>query len=346
MSTILAILAIAFMIIIHEWGHFIAARICKVPVYEFAIGFGPLLFKHKGKRETQYSIRLIPLGGFCSFDSPESLENAAENGITDAALDLLPVRQRIFICIMGPVMNLLFAFLIVLGISTFAGESIPTTQISGFTKDSLISEQLQIDDIVYSIDGVVVHNDPELLTEIITKSEDNLIDVVVIRNNEYIEYKNLELYTDTMQDRYYLGIYEKSEYKSVSIIKAFPLALKQTGVFIVSVYEGIFGLFTGKYKINEMSGIVGTVAVMGDYATTATVLPFLTLIALISANLGVMNLLPIPALDGSKILFALIEAIRKKPMNKKFETKITMISFCFLIGLSIVLIISDIFKLI
>ena len=112
MSIIISILAIAIMIILHEWGHFIAARICKVPVYEFSMGFGKLLFKHQGKKETQFSIRAIPLGGFCSFDSPESLKNSAENGITDSALNKIPIWQRIFICFLGPFINILTAFVI------------------------------------------------------------------------------------------------------------------------------------------------------------------------------------------------------------------------------------------
>lgn len=346
MSTILAILAIAIMIIIHEWGHFIAARICKVPVYEFSIGFGPLIWKYKGKKETQYSIRAIPLGGFCSFDSPESLNNAAENGVTDAALDLLPIRQRIFICAAGPIMNVLFAFIISLGIACFAGETKVTTEIIDFTEGAKCTEALQIGDIIYSVDDVVVYQNSDLLTEMINKSEDYKVDIVVLRNNEQIEFKDVELFYDEAASSYYLGIFKKIEYYPVPIIRAIPLAIKQIGYFVVSVYTSLFGLVTGKYKLNEMSGIVGTVAIMGDYATSSTIIPFLSLISLISVNLGVMNLLPIPALDGSKILFAVIELFRKKPINKDFEAKITMVGFTILIGLSLILIISDLMKLV
>lgn len=346
MSIILAILALAVMIAIHEWGHFIAGKICKIPVYEFSIGMGPALWKHKGKKETVYSIRALPLGGFCSFDSPESLNNAAENGVTDSALDKVPILQRIFICAAGPFMNILFAFIIVFGLSLFAGETIQTTKIIDFMDNSPAINKIEVNDYIYSIDDTVVYNNRDLLTETINKDakENGTLKITVLRDDKYIDYDITPIFNKETQS-YMLGIYEGNDYKSLPLSKAIPNSFKEIGTYISSVYSGLIGLFSGKYKVNEMSGIVGTVAFMGDYAKTTTIIPFLSLIALISVNLGIMNLLPIPALDGSKILFAIIEAIRKKPINKDVELKLTMTGFAILIGLSVILIISDIIKL-
>lgn len=345
MQVFIAILAIALMIVIHEWGHFIAGRICKIPVYEFSIGMGPLICKWKGKKETTYSLRWIPLGGFCSFDKLEDLNNSAENGITDAALDKLPIHKRIFICAMGPIMNLVFAFILILGVSVFAGETIPTTRIFQFADNSPAAQYMQVDDYIYSINDVVVYNQ-NTLTKTINeemKNHDSL-SVTIIRGEEYLTYDITPTYDETTK-LYYLGVYQASDYASVPISEAIPRTFKTIGQYITSVYSSLGGLITGKYKVNEMSGIVGTVAFMGDYVNQSTLVPFISLCALISVNLGIMNLLPIPALDGSKILFAIIEFIRKKPMNKDFEVKLTMIGFSLLILLSIVLIVSDVFKL-
>lgn len=345
MQVFIAILAIALMIVIHEWGHFIAGRICKVPVYEFSVGMGPLIHQWHGKRETVYSLRWIPLGGFCSFDKLEDLNNSAENGVTDAALDKLPIHQRIFICAMGPIMNVVFAFILILGISIFAGETITTTRVLQFTENSPAAQYLQVNDYIYSINDVVVYNQ-DILTETINKQMQNSdsLKVTVLRGEEYLTYDIAPTFDETT-NLYYLGIYQAADYASAPIGEAIPRAFKNTGNYITSVYTSLGGLITGKYKVNEMSGIVGTVAFMGDFVTQSTLVPFISLCALISVNLGVMNLLPIPALDGSKILFALIELIRKKPINKDFEIKLTMIGFTLLILLSVILIISDVFKL-
>lgn len=346
MSILVALLALTLMITVHEWGHFIAARIFNVPVYEFAIGMGPKLFQHKGKKETLFSIRAIPLGGFCSFDSEDSLNDSAQNGVVDAALDKLPVYQRIIICFAGPLMNFVFAFLLVLSMLLIAGNATPTTKIVDFTDISPAKKFLQVNDYVYSIDGTVVYNDPEALSIALDEgaAKDGIVDVTVLRGDEYYTYE-IKPEFDDVTNGYYIGIYQGSEYSSLSITKAFPKTFETIWLFISSVFTSLGGLLTGQYKLNEMSGIVGTIAFMGDYVKTSTIVPFITLVSLISVNLGVMNLLPIPALDGSKILFAIIEALRGKPLNKQIEIKMTLIGFALLIGLSVVLIFSDIAKL-
>lgn len=346
MSIIIAILSLTLMIIVHEWGHFIAAKIFHVPVYEFAIGMGPKLLKHQGKKETLYTLRAIPLGGFCSFDSEDSLNNTPENGIVDAALDKIPVWQKMIICFAGPLMNILFAFVIMFGVTFFAGEAIPTTQIVDFMEDAPAKEYLQIEDYIYSINDYVVYNNRTELTEAINKEmiNNNSLNVTVLRNDNYFTYKITPKYDESTQS-YVLGIYQNTKYDKIPVKEAIMTTIDTTKYFITSVYSGLWGLLSGQYQMNEMSGIVGTVAFMGDYVKAYTIIPFLTLVALISVNLGVMNLLPIPALDGSKILISLIEIIIRKPINKKIEAKATLIGFAILIGLSVILIFSDIFKM-
>ena len=221
MSILVALLALTLMITVHEWGHFIAARIFNVPVYEFAIGMGPKLFQHKGKKETLFSIRAIPLGGFCSFDSEDSLNDSAQNGVVDAALDKLPVYQRIIICFAGPLMNFIFAFLLVLSMLLIAGNATPTTKIVDFTDISPAKEFLQVNDYVYSIDDTIVYNDPEALSIALDEAaaKDGIINVTVLRGNDYYTYE-IKPEFDDVTNGYYIGIYQGSEYSSLNITKA------------------------------------------------------------------------------------------------------------------------------
>ena len=249
-NAIKIIFLLGFLIIIHEGGHFIVAKFCKVKVNEFAIGFGKAIWQKQGK-ETKYSLRLIPLGGFCSMEG-EDEESDAEGSFSRAS-----VWKRMAIVVAGATVNILFGIL------------------------------------VYFI----------------------LVSTVGIQF--------LDPAKDTFLNRIYYGA-------------------KGTGEFIATIFDSIKMLFTGGLKTDQMVGIVGISEVV---VQTNGIINYLHLLAVISVSLGVTNLLPIPALDGGKILILLIEVIRRKPMKLETEAKIQLIGFSILMALTIFVTYNDILRI-
>ncbi len=249
-NAIKIIFLLGFLILIHEGGHFSIAKLCKVKVNEFAIGFGKIIWQKQGK-ETKYSLRMIPLGGFCSMEG-EDEESDAQGSFSKAN-----VWKRIAIVIAGAIVNILFGIL------------------------------------VYFL----------------------LISTVGI--------KFVDPAKDTILNRIYYGA-------------------QGTGRFIVTIFDGIKTLFLGGLQTDQMVGIVGISEVV---VNTNGIINYLHLLAVISVSLGVTNLLPIPALDGGKILILLIEVIRKKPMKMETEAKIQLLGFSILIALSLFVTYNDILRI-
>lgn len=343
MNVLLSIFAIFLMIVLHELGHFIAGKICKIPVYEFAIGMGPKICSFK-RKETTYSLRLFPIGGYCAFDDIEQVESS-KSGIMDYALDKLSPLKRIFICAAGPFMNIFTAFIIAFIIFINAGTAIVTTEVASVNENSPVYSILQEGDIITEINNIDIKDNQEQLVKEINKNGNNEIELKYIRENkeEIIKFKP---YFNEQENRYMIGVTQKIEYRGETFFNSLTGALKQTWYYISTVYQGLFYLITGKYSLNEASGIVGTVSTMSEYANQKNFFIFLEIAAFISANLGVMNLLPIPALDGSKMISSIYEMITKKNINKKIVEKATIISFACLLIFSFVMIFIDVFRII
>lgn len=233
---------LGFLVFIHEGGHFLAAKFCKIKVNEFAIGFGPAIWKKKGK-ETTYELRLIPLGGFVNLEGedPKSLEKISEKSFRKASFS-----KKVLILLAGPAVNIILGLMLYLTLTT----------------------------IVY-------------------------------------------------QD--------------------FNIAFAETQEFLASTFEGLKMLFTGKVGVNELTGPVG---ISNMITHTTSIANYINLLSMISVSLGVTNLLPVPALDGGKILILLIEKIRKKPLKEETEIKIQLAGLCVLVGLSIFVTYNDIHKIV
>lgn len=249
-NAIKIIFLLSFLILIHEGGHFLVARLCKVKVKEFAIGFGKIIWQKQGK-ETKYSLRLIPLGGFCSMEG-EDEESDKEGSFSKAS-----VWKRIAIVLAGATVNILFGILVYFILVTTIG-----LQFVDPAKDTILNR--------------ICHG----------------------------------------------GII--------------------TGEFIGTIFESIRMLFTGGVTTDQMVGIVGISEVV---VQTNGIINYLHLLAVISVSLGVTNLLPIPALDGGKILILLIEIIRRKPMKIETEAKIQLIGFSILMALFIIITYNDILRI-
>ena len=245
-SAIKIIVLLGFLIFIHEGGHFLIAKLCKVKVNEFAIGFGPTIWKKQGK-ETKYALRLIPLGGFVS------MEGEDEQSDIEGSFSKASIPRRLAIVFAGPIVNIVFAI------------------------------------IVYFVLAVI------------------------------------------------FGMNSTGDFGG-----SIQFALDKTGYFLSSTFNGLIQLFTGKLGLDQMMGPVGISEVV---ANTSGLFEFFNMMAIISLSLGITNLLPIPALDGGKIVLILIEAIRRKPLSEKTQINIQLIGFGFLIMLSILVTYQDITRI-
>lgn len=338
MKIIISIIAILLMILIHEWGHFIAGRICKVPVYEFAIGFGPKIFSKKGKKETIYSVRAIPLGGFCAFDKED------ETGVMDSNLNKQPLLHRLFIFIAGPLMNILTCLIILFIVCFFVGNPTPTTIVDSTYEGYEAHEKLQENDEIISVNGIKLNGDSVLLSKLVNEANGNTIIFEVLRNGKTFTTQITPSFNKETNS-YLIGIRKKQ----INVTMSFIDSLKATGRtsfnYVIGIFDALGGLFSGKYKVSEMSSIVGIVDVMSEYASTTNITMYLSLCAYISINLGIMNLLPIPGLDGSKILFGIIEGITRKKVPEKVETYLILTCMGLLLLLTGYLMIHDIFRI-
>lgn len=332
-SVIKIIFLLGFLIVIHETGHFIVAKICKVKVNEFAIGFGPTLWKKQGK-ETKYAIRLIPLGGFVSMEGEEE-HSEEERSFSNASIP-----KRIAIVLAGATVNIIFAVIVYFGLST-SSENYVLAKI-GEIVPGYAAEQagLQANDEIIKIDGKKVRISSDV-TRKIQNSQGNELELLIKRDGEY---KNIVLRPTLLESEgisaYFLGIIFKPE--SGNFSNRMYYAFWNTTDFIFSIADNVKQLFTGKVTADQMMGPVGISEVV---VKTNGIREFVYMLALVSMSLGVTNLLPFPPLDGGKIVFLLIEAIRKKPIKQETEAKIQLLGFAILITISFYITYNDILRI-
>ena len=353
-NILIPVLILSFLIFIHELGHYLAARIFKVAIKEFAIGMGPKIFSFR-KNKIDYAIRAIPMGGALTMHG-EDEESEVENAVSKK-----PVWQRFIIISAGSFMNLLLGFIlmavIVTGLARF-----PSTTIKEFVfteeggppqsnkDDRLPNERLYEGDVIISINGKTISVYNDLVYALIREGSEPL-DIIVMRGDEKKELTNVKFPVAT-EDGITYGVIDfipKFEEKT------FPMIIKQTFFQSLStidmVWTSFFDLITGKYGMEEISGPVGVTQVIGNSAKDVTVdransRGFLFLIALITMNLGVVNLLPLPALDGGRIIFLIIELVRRKPIKPEYEGYVHLVGFAVLILFMIFVTYKDVMKLI
>lgn len=330
---IISIISIILMIIIHEFGHFLAGKILRVPVYEFSIGMGPKLLQKKGKKETVYSLRAIPIGGFCSFDKGDA------TGIADLELNKQPIWKRIIIFFAGSFFNIMSAFLISVCLCSFVGMPTASTQICSIPLEEA-DKSLEEGDIIVEIEGVNVENNYDLFSQMISSSGKSPL-MKIKRDNNIIE-KNINLID--YDGSYIIGVELKNNFVKSNGINCFSDGFKYTVSVANNILLSLKKLITGNVEISRMSGMVGIVASVSD-ATKQNILNIFTSFIMLSVNLGIFNLLPIPVLDGSKILLCFYEAIFKKRIPDKLETIVTASFAILLILFMIVITFSDIIKL-
>lgn len=335
MRILLAVVLFLLLIVFHEFGHFIVAKKSGIKVNEFAVGMGPLIYS-KVKGETTYSFRLVPIGGYCAMEGEEDESNDPRS------FDNAPAFKRFLTILAGPVANLIIAVLVFTIVGGISG--VVTTEVSDFIEDSPAKiAGIEKGDEISKLNGKEISDFTEI-SKVVNdfykdKDFEKEINVEVKRDGKDLDF-NFKPKVEA--ENVYIGIIPAR--RTPGFFEAIALGFKETGRNIKMIFTILGRLFTGKLALGALSGPVGVLKELGNQAQSglANLLYFL---AYISVNLAVFNLLPIPALDGSKLLTSAIEMITGKKINKKLEERITMVGFFILLGLILVVSIKDIINL-
>lgn len=321
------------------------AKLNGVRVNEFAIGMGPTLFKFQ-KGETKYALRLFPIGGFCAMEGEDEASDDSR------AFGNKAVWRRIVIVAAGAIMNLILG-LILMMILLGQDNQFMSTTISKFTNNSALqSAGLQAGDTFYEVNGYRILSQRDLSYSLAT-ADPNSVDLVVSRKGQLVTFDNVKFNTKDnngtkiLQLDFYVQPIQKTVWSLIS------QSASETVSTVRMVWSSLIGLVSGKYGIKDMAGPVGVATAIGQAASAglATGLKdainnVIFIMVIITVNLGIFNLLPLPALDGGRLVFLIIEGIRRKPINPKYEGWVHAAGFALLIALMLTVTFSDIMRLI
>ena len=340
---LVAILFFGFLIASHEVGHFTFAKLFKVTVNEFSLGMGPAIFKRK-KNGTVYSLRLLPIGGFVSMEG-EDEESTDEN-----AFNRKKVWQRFIIVAAGAVKNLILGLILVATVLSME-DLIGTNKILHFYEGATSAQTgLQENDEILSIDGHRIFSDMDI-SFLMTRSDDGIFDMTVRRDGVKTELHDVTFKCEK-EDKYTIIEYDFIILgQSPTPLNVLTNSFKRSASIVRIVWLSLFDLVTGRYGLTDLSGPVGTVNVIADATAGAVqtkegLKSALEMMALISINIGVFNLFPLPALDGGRLFFLLIEGIRRKPINPKYEGFVHAAGLVLLLGLMLVVTFNDILTIV
>ena len=346
LTLLLFILILGITVFVHELGHFLFAKIVGVHVYEFSLGFGPVIFKHIAKDKTQYSIRCFPLGGFVSLAGEEQdvdLTKHKGHNLQDKN-----VFQRFLVMVMGVGFNFIFAFLMLFMIGSFYTARDLTPVLNEVNYNSPAAKAgLEKGDKVLEInnhkikyfDDIFVYLTIEDLSKSVSfkvEKQDKSI-VTYIINPEKIK-------QDDGTEKYFIGVSTLASKAKPGLASAFKYSIDQEGAYFKQMFIVLKGLFTGNIPVNSLSGPVGIYSIVGQVRSQGLA-SIMSLIALLCINVGVINLLPFPAFDGGRILFLIIEKLKGSPVSPKVENTIHSICFILLMVLMIYITFNDILKL-
>lgn len=344
MSILIFLIILSVLVMVHEAGHFLVAKLFKIRVLEFSLGMGPKIVHFK-KGETDYAIRLLPIGGMCVFDGEDG--KVADGGEGDEhCFNNANVWARILTVVAGPVCNFVLALIFSVIIVNFTYTDLPILQ--NVEQNSPAYEAgLRAGDEILSINGERVH----LYREIQVISQMNVdgdpYEMEVKRDGQEFTV-NFAPYYDEEYGRYFMGI-SGCEYANMRGLKSLKYGLYEVRYATISTYKSLLMMIQGKVKSEEMSGIVG-IANMVDETYDAVkpagwanvVLTMTSLATLLSVNLGIINLLPLPALDGGRLVFLALEVVRGKPVPADKEGMVHAIGFIFFMVLMVFLVFNDI----
>ena len=335
MYVILALLLLGVLIIAHEAGHFWAARACGISVQEFSMGMGPLIAKWKSKKDTQFSIRLLPIGGYCQFYG-EDEENADARAFNNQK-----VWKRAVTIVSGPLMNFVIAFLVIALFMSLCGVSVVVPKVAELEENAQVAG-LQIGDEILAVNGTQTA-DSNAIAQAIADSNGGAVTLTVKRDGETLDLTLTPFY-DADAGRYRVGFSFGRETMRMPIWRSIPFSVQYNIESVKVILDALKNMVFKGQGVDDVTGPVGTIYVIQEVTQQGGFEVYLEMLAPISVNLGVMNLLPIPGLDGSRLLFLLVEAIRRKPVKRELEGAIHLAGFALLMGLMVLLTYKDIMR--
>ena len=357
MSTVISILifAIMFTVIVasHEFGHFLLAKLNGISVVEFSIGMGPTLL-HFTKGGTKYSLKLLPIGGACMFEGENGLadeedEDGKKKELSDGAFMKANVWKRIETVLAGPLFNFILAFIFALIVVGFCGSDKPVIQatMAGYPAEAA---GIEPGDLITKIGNEKIHIYRQIsLISAINQGEN--LDIEYVRDGKKYTTTIVPQY-DEETDRYYIGILGSGEIVECKGFDLFKYSIYEIEYWFGYTFKCLKMLVGGKLTKDDVAGPVGmtqqieeTYEAVKPYGVSSVVFTMMELAMLISVNLGVLNLLPIPALDGGRLLFMLIEVVRGKPVPPEKEGIVHLIGMAALFILMIFVLFNDIMRL-
>ncbi len=338
---VLAILMFGLVIILHELGHFWSARLTGVNVMEFAVGFGPKLWSRKARSGITYSLRALPIGGYCRYVADD------EDGVPDRedAYAKQKIWKRVAIALAGPFMNMLTAFLVLFVIYfALVGLPVPINTV-GTVLPGLPAEMagLQVGDKIVSVNGAPVQTTDEI-SRIIDAAKGEPLDFIVDREGIQTGLRVQPAWQEA-EGRFMIGIIYQNAMVKYKPIKSLEVAYLMTADMASTIFDALKKLIFEREGADQLTGPIGTVTLIKEQTESGGLLTYLSLMAMISVNLGLFNLLPVPGLDGSKLIFLTIEKIRGKRMDPNKEGLVLLIGFGLMMVLMVVVMYQDIVRL-
>lgn len=342
MTIVWFVLIFGAVVLSHEFGHFLLAKMNGIHVVEFSVGMGPTLLSFK-RKETKYALRLLPIGGACMFEGEDGLES--ENGGGEGSFTKASVWARIATVIAGPLFNFILAFIVAVIVVSMSPTDRPV--LTGVTEGGAAEEVgLMAGDEIISINGEKTHLFREVsLLAMLNKGDE--MEIVYERDGVKDTVALTPTYSE-VDGRYYMGV-QGTVYEQAKGPAVFRDAWYEIRYSVNSTYKSLGMLLTGQFNRQDVAGPVGiAVNVVGktydtakDYGVKAVVLSMLNIVLLLSVNLGILNLLPIPALDGGRLVFLLIEVVRGKPIPPEKEGIVHFVGLVFFMILMVVVLFND-----
>lgn len=379
-TIILFVIIFSIVVISHEFGHFIIGRRNGIRVVEFSVGMGPTLFSFV-KGGVKYSLKLLPIGGACMFDGEDGMaqEDKEESGSmfrrAGVEADFPPagdigrteeygrietegiafpeagVWRRIATVFAGPFFNFILAFVVAVVLTAFSGADLPV--IGQLSEDSAAEEAgLQPGDRITQINHEKIHFYREVMV-ISSLNQGEALEVHYERNGEK-GVANVQPRYDEQAGRYYMGFVGAGEYLKCNPLQVFQYGFYEVEYYVKTTYKSLGMLLRGRVTKDDVSGPIGIAQFVGEsydqaeanYGTSSAILTMFEIVVLLSVNLGILNLLPLPALDGGRLLFMLVEVVRGKPVPPEKEGMVHFAGLVVLMVLMVFIMYNDIMRLV
>lgn len=345
---LLAILLLGILIMVHEFGHFAVARLCSIAVKEFSLGFGPVIWQHKSKKsDTTFSIRPIPMGGYCMFYGDTDDDPNGSTKDDPRNYNKAPVWKRMLSVLAGPGMNFVLAFVVAIALMGVYG-AVATTPVVQEVEAGMPAAEagLQAGDIFVRVNQTEVENGTvqDVSNAIGADASSAPVEITVLRDGQEQTFTVTPQY-DSELERYRVGVTIAQGYEKMPASSILPSAWSLCKQASVAIVESLGKLFTTGEGLNDAAGPVGVVSLVAQQTQQGGLEIYLYLLVILSINLGLMNLIPIPGLDGIRLIFMLIEAIRRKPVNQKIEAGVHLCGYVLLFGIMIFFTFKDVLRL-